>query len=149
LWFQQTLTIPSSSISSIERDYFNFKKTGHGARVRDDDRGEEDDGYDETLVPVDYDSAGQIRDDDLYQNLVCALPSGTHLVALMDCCHSGSVLDLPYKYKAGGSSFGSTGGGGTQMLMQTSTGGKMCLCVMCCCCIGVILAIVLPLVLLL
>jgi Caspase domain len=119
--------------------------------VRDDDRGEEEDGYDETIVPVDYDSAGQIRDDDLYQNLVCALPSGAHLVALMDCCHSGSVLDLPYKYKASGSSmFGSTGGGGgTQMLMQTSTGGKMCLCVMFCCCIGVILAIVLPLVLLL
>jgi hypothetical protein len=63
------------------------------------------------------------------------------------------IAILPNKYKAGGSSFptfGSTGGGGgTQMLMQTSTGGKMCLCVMCCCCIGVILAIVLPLVLLL
>jgi Caspase domain len=118
--------------------------------VRDDDRGEEEDGYDETIVPVDYDSAGQIRDDDLYQSLVCALPSGAHLVALMDCCHSGSVLDLPYKYKASGSSmFGSTGGGGAQMLMQTSTGGKMCLCVMFCCCIGVILAIVLPLALLL
>lgn len=127
--------------------------TGHGARVRDDDWGEEDDGYDETLVPLDYDSAGQIRDDDLYQNLVCALPSGVHLVALMDCCHSGSVLDLPFKYKAGGGSsfsfpmFGSSGGG--QAIMQSSNSAKMCLCVMCCCCIGVILAIVLPLALLL
>ena len=61
---------------------------------------DEDDGYDETLVPVDYGSAGQIRDDDLYDNLVCAVPSGASLVALMDCCHSGSVLDLPYKYRA-------------------------------------------------
>jgi hypothetical protein len=119
--------------------------------LRDDDRGEEDDGYDETLVPVDYDSAGQIRDDDLYQNLVCALPSGVHLVALMDCCHSGSVLDLPFKYKAGGGSsmFGSGGGSGAQAIMQSSSGAKMCLCFLCCCCIGVILAIVLPLALLL
>jgi hypothetical protein len=113
--------------------------------LRDDDRGEEDDGYDETLVPVDYDSAGQIRDDDLYQNLVCALPS------LMDYCHSGSVLDLPFKYKAGGGSsmFGSGGGSGAQAIMQSSSGAKMCLCFLCCCCIGVILAIVLPLALLL
>ena len=68
--------------------------------MRDDDVGEEEDGYDETLVPVDYASAGQIRDDDLYSNLVCAMPSGSTLVSLMDCCHSATVLDLPYKYRA-------------------------------------------------
>ena len=68
--------------------------------MRDDDIGEEEDGYDETLVPVDYASAGQIRDDDLYSNLVCAMPSGSTLVSLMDCCHSATVLDLPYKYRA-------------------------------------------------
>lgn len=77
--------------------------SGHGGRVRDDDWGEEDDGYDETLVPVDYSSAGQIRDDDLYTTLVCAMSSGVSLVSLMDCCHSGTVLDLPYKYRATGS----------------------------------------------
>ena len=27
---------------------------GHGGRIRDDDYGEEEDGFDETLVPVDY-----------------------------------------------------------------------------------------------
>ena len=60
----------------------------------------EEDGYDETLVPVDYSSSGQIRDDDLYDYLVCAMPAGATLVSLMDCCHSGTVLDLPYKYQA-------------------------------------------------
>lgn len=72
--------------------------SGHGGRVRDDDF-DEADGYDETLVPVDYETQGQIRDDDLYSNLVCAMDSGVTLCAVMDCCHSGTVLDLPYKYR--------------------------------------------------
>lgn len=78
--------------------------SGHGGRVRDDDYGEEEDGYDETLVPVDYSSSGQIRDDDLYTSLVVAMPQGVTLMSLMDCCHSATVLDLPYKYKADGTS---------------------------------------------
>jgi len=75
--------------------------SGHGGKVRDDDWGEEEDGYDETLVPVDYVDNGQIRDDDLYQILVRPMKSGVMLTCLMDCCHSGTVLDLPYKYKPG------------------------------------------------
>jgi len=35
--------------------------SGHGAKIRDDDWDEEEDGYDETLVPVDYHDAGMIR----------------------------------------------------------------------------------------
>lgn len=31
------------------------------------------------------------------------MPAGATLVSVMDCCHSGTVLDLPYKYKATGS----------------------------------------------
>ena len=57
-----------------------------------------DDGYDETLVPLDYASAGQIRDDDLFQKLVCAMPKGVTMTCIFDCCHSGTVLDLPYVF---------------------------------------------------
>ena len=59
---------------------------------------------------MDYASTGQIRDDDIYDNLVCAMPEGSTLVSLMDCCHSGTVLDLPYTYRADGtgSGFGAT-----------------------------------------
>jgi len=77
--------------------------SGHGGRLEDDD-GDEDDGYDETLVPLDYESAGQIRDDDLFKVLVGAMPAGVHLTSVMDCCHSGSVLDLPYTFIADGES---------------------------------------------
>jgi len=40
-----------------------------------------------------------IIDDELYQRLkVKTLPSGCNLIALVDACHSGTVLDLPYQY---------------------------------------------------
>jgi len=79
--------------------------SGHGTKLRDDDNtGEEADGYDEALVPLDFnEGAGMIRDDDLYEILVKPLAHGAHMVSLMDCCHSGTVLDLPYIFKADGS----------------------------------------------
>ena len=67
-----------------------------------DDSGDEDDGYDETLIPVDYQSAGQIRDDTVFSELVGRMPAGSTLTCLMDCCHSGSVLDLPFTFIADG-----------------------------------------------
>jgi len=75
--------------------------SGHGGKLRDND-GDEADGYDETLIPVDYARAGQIRDDDLLRNLVVPMASGVFATCVMDCCHSGTVLDLPFNYKADG-----------------------------------------------
>ncbi|CAB9509677.1 Metacaspase-1 [Seminavis robusta] len=77
--------------------------SGHGTKLRDDDDGEEADGYDEALVPLDYKEKGMIRDDDLYDILVKPLKHGVHMVALMDCCHSGTIMDLPYIFRADGS----------------------------------------------
>jgi len=76
---------------------------GHGGKLRDDD-GDEKDGYDETLVPLDYETAGQIRDDDLYKMLIGSLKEGVFATFIMDCCHSGSVLDLPFTFVADGES---------------------------------------------
>jgi hypothetical protein len=73
--------------------------SGHGSRVRDTS-GDEDDGYDETLIPVDFRSAGQIVDDDILDMLVKPMKKGVTVTVLMDCCHSGTVLDLPYRFGA-------------------------------------------------
>uniref|UniRef100_A0A7S3LF01 Peptidase C14 caspase domain-containing protein n=2 Tax=Amphora coffeiformis TaxID=265554 RepID=A0A7S3LF01_9STRA len=73
--------------------------SGHGGRVRDTS-GDEEDGYDETLIPVDFRSAGQIVDDNILDMLVKPMRAGVTVTVLMDCCHSGTVLDLPYRFSA-------------------------------------------------
>jgi hypothetical protein len=76
-------------------DSLFFMFSGHGGQVKDRD-GDEEDGYDETICPLDYQQNGSIVDDILHDKLVKPLPPGCRLTALMDCCHSGTGLDLPY-----------------------------------------------------
>jgi hypothetical protein len=55
--------------------------------------------YDETIYPVDHARSGQIRDFSLFNHFVRPMRSGVTVTCVMDCCHSGSVLDLPYSYR--------------------------------------------------
>ena len=78
---------------------FLFKiQIGHGTKVRDES-GDEEDGYDEALCPLDYNDSGLLVDDDLFAILIEPMQQGVHMVSLMDCCHSGTILDLPYIFK--------------------------------------------------
>ncbi|KAF7327468.1 Histone acetyltransferase [Mycena kentingensis (nom. inval.)] len=79
-------------------DSLFFHYSGHGSQTRDTN-GDEIDGYDETIFPLDYQRAGHIEMHDI---MVKPLPTGCRLTALFDCCHSGSSLDLPYVYDSGG-----------------------------------------------
>lgn len=45
------------------------------------------------------DSAGQIRDFSLFNHFVKPMSAGVTVTCVMDCCHSGSVLDLPYSFR--------------------------------------------------
>ena len=76
-------------------DSLVFHYSGHGSQQRDHS-GTEMDGLSETLVPLDSQYAGQIPDDLINQILVRPLPNGVKLHAIIDSCHSGSMLDLPY-----------------------------------------------------
>ncbi|XP_026193569.1 metacaspase-1-like [Cyclospora cayetanensis] len=76
-------------------DALFFHYSGHGAR-RPDPSGIESDGFDETILPVDFQQKGEIVDDKLHEYLVQPLPSGCRLTAVMDSCHSGSGLDLSF-----------------------------------------------------
>ncbi|KAK7060410.1 Ca(2+)-dependent cysteine protease [Paramarasmius palmivorus] len=81
--------------------FFHYSCVGHGSRQEDLD-GDELDGYDETILPVDYKKRGVIIDDLLHSTMVKPLPAGCRLTALFDSCHSGTVLDLPYVYTPSG-----------------------------------------------
>ena len=76
--------------------------SGHGSQV-DDLNGDEKSGMDQTLVPLDFKKFsgkdGHIVDDDIHKNLVAQLPEDCKLFCLFDCCHSGTILDLPYTIK--------------------------------------------------
>lgn len=73
--------------------------SGHGASIRDQSR-DESDGMDEVLVPLDYQSAGLISDDWLLESVLSKVPAGVSLWIFMDCCHSGTIVDLRYNYKS-------------------------------------------------
>merc|ERR1712190_199358 len=64
------------------------------------DTGGAADGMDEALCPVALQATGFLRDDDVFRYLVGPLPEGVQLTAVLDCCHSGTILDLPYIFIA-------------------------------------------------
>ena len=51
-----------------------------------------DDGFHETLCPLDMASEGQLLDTELFETLVAPLPSGCRLTVILDSCHSAGAL---------------------------------------------------------
>ncbi|KAL8978429.1 MAG: hypothetical protein Q9205_005974 [Flavoplaca limonia] len=82
-------------------DSLFFHYSGHGGQTKDLD-GDEEDGYDEVIYPVDFRVAGHIVDDEMHRIMVRSLQPGVRLTAIFDSCHSGSALDLPYIYSTQG-----------------------------------------------
>jgi len=82
-------------------DALFFHYSGHGGQTKDLN-GDEIDGYDEVIFPLDFARAGHILDDDMHTIMVKSLPQGCRLTAVFDSCHSGTALDLPYVYHSNG-----------------------------------------------
>ncbi|KAI0150573.1 caspase domain-containing protein [Xylariaceae sp. FL1272] len=82
-------------------DSLFFHYSGHGGQTKDLD-GDEDDGYDEVIYPVDFRQVGHITDDEMHRIMVRPLQAGVRLTAIFDSCHSGTALDLPYIYSTQG-----------------------------------------------
>lgn len=86
-------------IKSKSATHAVFYYSGHGTQTKDLS-GDEVDGEDEAMVPLDYRTKGVIPDDLIRKELWEKL-SGTSLVqltAIFDCCNSGTMMDLPYMY---------------------------------------------------
>ncbi|KAH8613440.1 Caspase domain [Trypanosoma vivax] len=81
---------------------------GHGTQTKAlHDAAEE---FDQCLLPVDYEKNGCILDNDIHKVLLSRLPAGVRLTAVFDCCHSGTMMDLAFKYACSASSAPQCGG---------------------------------------
>lgn len=72
--------------------------SGHGSNVTSS---REEDLKSEVICPSDYATSGVITDRWLQENFVEGLEKTSKVFVLMDCCNSGSNLNLPYRYKGG------------------------------------------------
>ncbi|ODV87214.1 hypothetical protein CANARDRAFT_26636 [[Candida] arabinofermentans NRRL YB-2248] len=80
-------------------DSLFFHYSGHGGQEEDQD-GDEADGFDDCIYPVDFQQTGSLIDDVMHDIMVKPLPAGCRLTAIFDSCHSGTALDLPFIYRA-------------------------------------------------
>ncbi|KAF5731933.1 metacaspase-1-like [Tripterygium wilfordii] len=78
-------------------DSLVFYFSGHGLRQPDFNQDEQD-GFDETICPVDFMEEGMILDNEINSTIVQPLSEGVTLHAIIDACHSGTMLDLIHIY---------------------------------------------------
>ncbi|KAJ2916612.1 hypothetical protein MD484_g3828, partial [Candolleomyces efflorescens] len=81
-------------------DALFFHYSGHGGQTKDTD-GDEADGYDEVIYPVDFESSGHIVDDMMHDIMVKPLPEGCRLTAIFDYSTEGKIKEPNLAAEAG------------------------------------------------
>ncbi len=81
--------------NNIEEIWLHY--SGHGGQEVDIN-GDESDGFDETIVPLDCDLNGEIIDDKIHSYFE-ELPEKCRCICIFDSCHSGTMMDLKYEYR--------------------------------------------------
>lgn len=70
-----------------------FHYSGHGGTVRDTN-GDEVTGLDSCIYPVNGRQIEMIVDDELRARLAAKIPAGSKCFVVLDCCYSGTAVDL-------------------------------------------------------
>jgi len=78
---------------TLENVKFFFHYSGHGSQTKDIN-GDEEDGLDETICPIDFMTSGMITDDQIKNLLIDKIPINCKLFSIIDACHSESSFDL-------------------------------------------------------
>lgn len=73
--------------------------SGHGSRVRDMNK-DEVSGLDSCIIPINNGKMEVIIDDELRIHLANAIPAGSKCFVVLDCCNSGTALDLRYCWQS-------------------------------------------------
>lgn len=80
-------------------DILYFHYSGHGSQMLDRN-GDEKDGLDEIICPVDLDWDKKVITDDKLKSIFNIVPAGVNLTVVLDCCNSGGGLDQVNQYQA-------------------------------------------------
>lgn len=109
-------------VSGVPQLYFHY--SGHGSSVKDTDGDEGPDGTDETLVPLDFFQTGAMIVDDELKGVLKCLDESQTLFCTLDCCHSGTGIDLRYNvFERAGKQFALV-----EDKLESATRG-MCVCI--------------------
>lgn len=92
-----TNLISRTNTEKVSQIWFSY--SGHGSHSKDI-LGDELDGNDEALVPLDYETNDMIYDDQIY-GIIKNINSNTSMISIIDSCHSGTMFDLNYRYISG------------------------------------------------
>jgi len=84
-----------SGLKAGENVFFHF--SGHGGQVRDTN-GDEVTGLDSCIFPCNDGRMEMITDDELRSALALRLPAGSKCFVVLDACHSGTGVDLRYRW---------------------------------------------------
>lgn len=91
---RENILVELMRLVASNADMLYFHYSGHGTYVNDMD-GDESDGQDEALVPVDCENNGLIIDDDI-RGILQSVNGHQQMFCILDCCHSGTGFDLIY-----------------------------------------------------
>ena len=83
-----------SYVENLEFVWIHY--SGHGSYQKDTS-GDEKDGFDEGLVPSDYEKKG-ILIDDVINRVISVFNPRTNILFICDSCHSGTILDLKFSW---------------------------------------------------
>ena len=90
----QQLQLLAAQSSNLEEIFILY--SGHGSLINQNGNDTESTGMDQIIIPVDYQTRGIIRDNDLLaiiKNIKC------RAILLFDSCHSGTICDLPWSFQ--------------------------------------------------
>ena len=90
-----TLTRAAKESREQDYDFVWIHYSGHGSYITDQNS-DEADGKDECIIPNDYENG--IIPDDYLRMLFKGFNKNTKVICVFDCCHSGTVGDVPYSW---------------------------------------------------
>lgn len=79
-------------------DILFFHYSGHGSQLPSKT---EPDGFEEIICPIDLNWRDKVITDDTLRQIFNKVPFGVNITLLLDCCHSGTMLDQTESFEPG------------------------------------------------